>query len=150
MGISTQPIYKTFGNMGNLKKELFVRVYNHLSNEVFRVENHPDPVVNLALNYIQYAQTNPGMFRAIYLEKLGSENNINDFSFRMFADMISGYEEYADLDEEQTEALMHGVWVVSTGMANLISSDTIAPTRDEVVRFLEDIIDGVLKISSIS
>jgi AcrR family transcriptional regulator len=149
MGISTQPIYKAFGSMGDLKVTLFNQIFDELRHVYLGKQIHPDPVINLALNYIQLAQVNSGLFRAIYFEKNGSNNGITEFSWGIFNEVIQNEPTYSHLSEEKRRALMHGTWVVATGMANLISSETIGPSQDDIVRFMEDIIAGILNIESI-
>jgi AcrR family transcriptional regulator len=148
MDISTQPIYKAFGSMGELKVMLFDQIFNELRHVYLSKETHPDPVINLALNYIQLAQVNSGLFRAIYFEKNGSNNGITEFSWGIFNEVIQNEPTYSHLSEDKRRHLMHGTWVVATGMANLISSETIGPSQDDVVRFLEDIIAGILELDS--
>ncbi|GFH40933.1 TetR/AcrR family transcriptional regulator [Lactococcus insecticola] len=147
MKISTQPLYAEFENMAELKNELFSHIYYRLQTEVFNKKTHDDPIINLSLNYINFAQENPKLFRAIYLEKHGGEDNsINEFSYNIFRSLIKDTPSYANLPEQQINSLLTGTWIVSTGFANLIASDTINPSQSEIVSFLQDAIHDVLKM----
>jgi AcrR family transcriptional regulator len=150
MNISTQPLYAEFENMASLKSELFSKIYNRLQNEVFNKKTHEDPVINLCLNYINFACERPKLFRAIYLEKHGNDDySINEFSYNIFRSIIKDNPIYSQLPESKITYLLTGTWVVSTGFANLIASGTIKPSQYEITSFLQDAINDVLKMDMI-
>ncbi|GAB2021741.1 TetR/AcrR family transcriptional regulator [Pseudolactococcus yaeyamensis] len=147
MNISTQPLYAEFENMAALKRELFSQLYYKLQNDVFSKKTHDDTVINFCLNYINFACQNPKLFRTIYLEKHGDNNHsINEFSYNIFWTLIQDDPIYSQLTEYQVGALLTGIWVISTGFANLIASDTIHPSQFEIISFLKDAINDVLKM----
>lgn len=89
MNISTQPLYAEFENMAALKRELFSQIYYKLQNDVFNKKTHEDAVINLSLNYINFACQNPKLFKTIYLEKHGEDNHsVNEFSYNIFRTLI--------------------------------------------------------------
>lgn len=150
MNISTQPLYAEFDNMAALKNELFSQIYYRLQNEVFNKKTHEDPIINLCLNYINFACESPKLFKTIYLEKHGDDNySINEFSYNIFRSIINDNPTYSQLSEKKINALLAGTWVVSTGFANLIASDTIKPSQFEIVSFLQDAIHDVLKMDAV-
>lgn len=150
MNISTQPLYAEFENMAALKYELFSRIYDHLQYRVFNQKTHPDPIINLCLNYINFACQSPQLFKAIYLEKHGNNvSSINEFSYNIFKSIIQDDPDYSQLTETQVSTLLTGTWVVSTGFANLISSGTIHPSQFEIVSFLQNAIHDTLKSKKI-
>ena len=147
MNISTQPLYAEFENMAALKRELFSQIYYKLQNEVFNKKTHDDPIINLCLNYINFACQNPKLFRTIYLEKHGEDNHsVNEFSYNIFRTLIKDDPTYSKLPETKINSLLTGTWVVSTGFANLIASNTIHPSQFEIISFLKDAINDVLKM----
>ena len=52
MNCSTQPIYLEFKNMDDLKRALFVQIYDYLKYEVFPVVHTGNTIIDLAYNYI--------------------------------------------------------------------------------------------------
>ncbi|GFH42366.1 TetR family transcriptional regulator [Lactococcus hodotermopsidis] len=150
LNMSTQPLYAEFENMADLKSELFSQIYYRLQNQIFNKKTHDDPIINLCLNYINFAQENPKLFRTIYLEKHGNDDHsINEFSYNIFRSIIKDNPIYSQLSEKKINNLLTGTWVVSTGFANLIASETIKPNQFEIVSFLEDTIQDTLKMKSI-
>lgn len=147
MNISTQPLYAEFENMAALKRELFSQIYYKLQNDVFNKKTHEDAVINLSLNYINFACQNPKLFKTIYLEKHGEDNHsVNEFSYNIFRTLIQDDPTYSKLTEKQINALLTGTWVISTGFANLIASSTIHPSQFEIISFLKDAINDVLQM----
>ncbi|MGO3372107.1 TetR/AcrR family transcriptional regulator [Pseudolactococcus laudensis] len=147
MNISTQPLYAEFENMAALKRELFSQIYYKLQNDVFNKKIHEDAVINLSLNYINFACQNPKLFKTIYLEKHGEDNHsVNEFSYNIFQTLIQDDPTYSKLTEKQINALLTGTWVISTGFANLIASSTIHPSQFEIISFLKDAINDVLQM----
>jgi hypothetical protein len=147
MNISTQPLYAEFENMAALKRELFSQIYYRLQNDVFNKKTHEDPVINLCLNYINFACQNPKLFKTIYLEKHGEDSHsVNEFSYNIFRTLIQDDPTYSKLTETQINSLLTGTWVISTGFANLIASSTIHPSQFEIISFLKDAINDVLQM----
>lgn len=147
MNISTQPLYAEFENMAALKHALYSQIYDNLQYQVFNQKTHEDPIINLCLNYINFACQNPKLFKAIYLEKHGNDNHsINEFSYNIFRSIIQDEPAYSQLTEAQVNSLLTGTWVISTGFANLISTQTIHPSQYEITSFLKDAINDVLKM----
>ena len=147
MNISTQPLYAEFTNMASLKKELFTNIYKELEEHIYNKKTHDDPIINISLNYINFACQNPKLFRTIYLEKHGEDNHsVNEFSYNIFRTLIKDDPTYSKLPETKINSLLTGTWVVSTGFANLIASNTIHPSQFEIISFLKDAINDVLKM----
>ena len=147
MNISTQPLYAEFENMAALKRELFSQIYYRLQNDVFNKKTHEDPVINLCLNYINFACQNPKLYKTIYLEKHGEDSHSdNEFSYNIFRTLIQDDPTYSKLTETQINSLLTGTWVISTGFANLIASSTIHPSQFEIISFLKDAINDVLQM----
>lgn len=146
MNISTQPLYAEFTNMATLKNELFANIYKELEETVYNKKTHDDPIINISLNYINFACDNPQLFKTIYLEKHGdSHKSINEFSYQLLNRTIKDNPIYSKLDEKQLNTILTGTWVISTGYANLIASDLINPSKAEIINFLELTIKEILK-----
>lgn len=146
MNISTQPLYAEFTNMATLRKELFDNIYKELEKNIYTKKTHDDPVINISLNYINFACNNPQLFKTIYLEKHGdTETSINEFSYHLLRRTVKDDPTYSSLNDEKLNTILTGTWVISTGYANLIASDLINPTESDIINFLELTIKEILK-----
>ncbi|SJZ70313.1 transcriptional regulator, TetR family [Pilibacter termitis] len=145
VGCSTQPIYLEFENMGDLRDVLFEEIYEYLEQEVYPIPHTGDPIVDLALNYINLAKEQPKLFSALFVEKQ-YENRMLNFSYEYFMKILEKSEKYKDLNEDEVETLLNGTWVVATGVANLSASGTIKPTDDQKIQLMKDSISAMLSL----
>ncbi|KPG71060.1 TetR/AcrR family transcriptional regulator [Enterococcus sp. RIT-PI-f] len=144
MGISTQPIYLEFNNMQDLKNTLVEAVFKDLSENVFPVVRTGDKLVDLGLNYIHFAQEKHNLYIALFIDDYGGGEMMHEFSSNYFKSLILSEPKYNDLAEDTIEALHNGVWIVVTGIASLMSAGIIAPSEDQIIKVINETIQGVL------
>ncbi len=145
MGVSTQPIYLEFKNMQDLKDTLVETVFKDLEKKVFSIEHTGDKLVDVSINYIDFAQKNPKLFMALFVDEYGGGKLMYNFSYRHFSEIIKG-QEYENLPEDYLAALHDGVWIAVTGVAALMASGIIEPTRQQIVGIVQQTIDSILSI----
>ncbi|HPR81328.1 MAG TPA: TetR/AcrR family transcriptional regulator [Enterococcus sp.] len=148
MGVSTQPIYLEFENMQDLKNTLVETVYEDLKKKVFSVEHTGDKLMDLAINYIDLSQKNPKLFIALFIDNYGGGKLMYKQSYDHFCQTIHEHPEYADLSEEHLKALHTGIWISVTGVAALMSSGVIEPTRQQIITVVQQTIDSILAIEA--
>ncbi|KAF1301359.1 MULTISPECIES: TetR/AcrR family transcriptional regulator [Enterococcus] len=144
MNCSTQPIYLEFQNMDDLKNALIDKILNYLATDVFPIEHTGNTIIDLALNYIEFATTKRRLYRAMYLEEYGGGKKIQKFSYDYFVQAVKDDENYQNLSQEELEELHMGTWIVATGIASLMSSGIIAPTEDQIKGLMEESIRDIL------
>lgn len=149
MGVSTQPIYLEFENMQDLKNTLVETVYKDLEKRVFSIEHTGNKLVDLCINYIDFSQKNPKLFMALYVDEYGGGKLMYQFSFTHFSETIKELPEYSDLTEEYLKALHKGIWISITGVAVLMSSKIIEPSRQQIVGIINQTIEFILSVESI-
>lgn len=144
MKCSTQPIYLEFKNMEDLKHALIQEIHEYLAQDVFPVPHTGDIVVDLALNYIGFANKEKRLYRALYLEEYGGGQEMQKFSFNYFAQAVRKDEKYNELSEVQIESLHTGCWIVATGIAALMSSGIIHPTEDQIATIILETAESIV------
>lgn len=144
LGVSTQPIYLEFKNMQDLKNTLIEKVYQNLEEEVFSFPHTDDVLVDMCLNYIDFAKKNPAVFMALFLDERGGGKLMYEISFDHFQRVAYSSEKYADFSEEYLKALHIGTWVTVTGLTTLISSHMVEPTRQELIDSIQQTIDSIV------
>lgn len=144
MKCSTQPIYLEFKNMEDLKEALLEKLYDYLATEVFAARHTQCSIVNLALNYIHFAERENQLYRSLYLEDSGGGKRMHEFSNEYFKNIVQNDSKYKDLSTEQIESLNMGCWIVATGIASLMSSSIIRPSDEQIITLIEDTIDSIL------
>ncbi|HIY57569.1 MAG TPA: TetR/AcrR family transcriptional regulator [Candidatus Tetragenococcus pullicola] len=144
LGVSTQPIYLEFKNMQDLKKSLIEKVYQDLEEQVFSVEHTDDKLVDMCLNYIDFAKKNPSIFMALFLDERGGGKFMYDISFDHFKRTAKSTKKYEHLSDRNLKALHIGVWVTITGMTTLMSAHIMQTSRQEVIETIQQTIDSIL------
>ncbi|EPH99615.1 MULTISPECIES: TetR/AcrR family transcriptional regulator [unclassified Enterococcus] len=144
MKCSTQPIYLEFKNMDDLKHALFEKIYAYLSEEIFPKVHTGRKVIDLAFNYIRFANHEKRLYRALYLEEYGGGKEMQDFSYDYFMNAVKADPDYADLSDEALQSLHTGTWIVATGIAALMSSGIIHPTDEQIEKLIQHSIDSIL------
>lgn len=127
MNCSTQPIYLEFKNMDDLKRALFVQIYDYLKYEVFPVVHTGNTIIDLAYNYIHFANREKKLYSSLYLEEYGGGKEMQAFSYNYFVQMVKDDPQYACLSDEQIESLHNGTWIIATGIAALCPRTSSTP-----------------------
>ncbi|WP_429968514.1 TetR/AcrR family transcriptional regulator [Enterococcus sp. DIV2371] len=146
MNCSTQPIYLEFKNMDDLKHALFEQIYDYLKYEVFPVEHTGNTIVDLALNYIHFANREKKLYSSLYLEEYGGGREMQNFSYNYFMDVVKEDPKYMDLPNDKLVSLLNGTWIIATGIAALMSSNIIHPTDIQIEKMIQDSINAILSL----
>lgn len=146
MGISTQPIYLEFKNMQDLKNTLVESIMTDLHENVFPVRHTDDIIVDLGLNYINFARENRNLYVALYVDEYGGGQMVHDFSYDYFKENVSKDPKYADLSEDYIKPLHDGIWITVTGIASLMSSGIIQPSQEEIIELIQRAIEMILNV----
>ena len=145
MKCSTQPIYLEFENMDDLKEALFDKIHAYLSTEVFPVKHTDNTIVDLALNYIHFANNESKLYRALYLEEYGGGQRMQEFSYNYFYNAVKQDAQYEQLNEKQINSLHMGTWIVATGVASLMTSGIITPTDQQIEKLMKESVETTLE-----
>ena len=74
-GCSTQPIFRIYENMDELKKDVYAKAAAYYEDYYNNFEkNHDCPFVDLGLAYIGFAQKYPHLFRLLFIASQGADN----------------------------------------------------------------------------
>lgn len=137
MKSSTQPIYLEFKNMDDLREAFFEEVEKYLRDEVFNKEISGDPIIDLTLNYVEFAKNEKMLFRALFVEEHADGELLNKFGLEMFLEKAKLKEEYNGMSEEEMNTAFLGNWITATGLASLATSGRIQATNEEMVSILK-------------
>lgn len=145
---STQPLFKQFENMDDLKNQVFNDVNKlHKSYIEKGKEKHDIPFIGIGLAYIDFAKKEPNLFRFLFLSNNSKCNNI--------LDMVESTEgqEYIDLITSTTgiplelsKQLYINIWLIIHGIACMISNDKNAISEKECETILVDAFKGYRQV----
>ncbi len=137
MNCSTQPIYLEFKNMEDLKQELIKSVLEKLSDEVLSKEQTGDSLVDLGLNYIEFAHKENNLYKSLFMENDFDGKKVHELSYEYFKNDRLNEGKYADFTEEKKRSVYTGFWIIVSGFAALTSSNIIDFSKEDTIDFLE-------------
>ncbi|KRL86082.1 TetR/AcrR family transcriptional regulator [Lacticaseibacillus pantheris] len=140
MGCSTQPIYLEFANMADLRQAVVDRIKSELT-ERFQKTYTDDPLIDMALTYIDFAIENNSLYQSVFVEDHLGVDDMRQFAMSAALKRLDKYDSVKNLTETQKNNVITGAWIVATGIADLMSAGFIHISHAQMI----DILQSVLK-----
>ncbi len=135
-GCSTQPIFRIYENMDELKKDVFARAVSYFEDYCRKSKkSHETPFVDLGLCYISFAQSNANLFKLLFISEDSKDN-------KSMYDIVNGSDENIvrevsrarDQGVQDAEQLFMKMWIfihgagcmAVTGDYDLEEADSVA------------------------
>lgn len=135
MGCSTQPIYLEFESMADLKRAVVNQIKQTLDRQMAK-RYTDDPLVDLGLAYIDFSVEQPVLYRAVFIEDHFGVDEMTNFIFDRVGQVVNVAPQTASLTDDQRFAAMSAVWIVATGIANLMGSGFLQMSQAQMVTAL--------------
>ena len=90
----------------------------------------------MGLAYINFALENRPLYRAVFVEDHFGVDEMREYAMSTSMRVFDSYEPAQHLNEAQLRNTICGVWIVATGIANLMAPGFIDITRDQMVDIL--------------
>ncbi|WP_204123033.1 TetR/AcrR family transcriptional regulator [Lacticaseibacillus mingshuiensis] len=139
MNCSTQPIYLEFTSMGELKQAVMDEIKSTLRTKMARRFTQ-DPIVDLGLSYINFALENQPLYRAVFVEDHFGVDEMREYALGTTMERLQTYAPAQHLSDEQQRNTISGLWIVATGIANLMAPGFIDITREQMIDILKAVI----------
>ena len=158
LGGSTQPIFRLFTNMEDLRRELILYVARQFQAHAEADMAHSDsPYIQLCTTYLLYGRDEPELFKLLFMRDRVSEGQYSDqTNFDLVFNIIK---KETPLDDETALRFFERTWLFIHGLAVCIATKYI-PCQDE--RYLISMVkeaynaavkmmnlEGVLKLQEI-
>ena len=137
MKCSTQPIYLEFKNMEDLKTVLVADIINNMLTKFLEKEVTGNRLIDLGVNFIDFANKEKQLYKALILEGEVSLGDLNEYSYEYFVNTLIKDTEYEGLPVEQTQSLYMGFWIVVTGLASLVSTNVVDSSEEKMTALLQ-------------
>lgn len=131
MNSSTQPIYKEFKNMDDLKIGLLDYIKMYLSERVFVAKETQDDLAEVCENYILFAKNESTLFSAIYMDREFEAVQLHDFAYEKVEQIFT--EESSNQSEENIQQYLDILWPVIHGVAMLVAQGKIMYDNEEQI-----------------
>jgi AcrR family transcriptional regulator len=124
MGGSTQPIYRVFGTIEKLKKELF-EAGREMANEIMlSSEDEQSYFLSIGMGYLKFCREEPELFTYTFIEN--GRNSILDYSKESFQAILEKMKKDPTLKilhDETLKNLHRDMWIYTHGIASQILTD---------------------------
>lgn len=140
MGISTQPIYLEFVNMEDVKQTLLYSVSSRVQKQFFSEKRVEDVLINLGLNFIQFAQANKKLYTALFLDSHGYGEEVNKIARTFFEEKLIEDTDYQKLSEEERINLFNRTLIVYVGMATGIMVKNVQLTEHQEIQMMHHLL----------
>lgn len=158
LGGSTQPIFRLFTNMEDLRRELILYVARQFqAHAEADMAQSDSPYIQLCTTYLLYGRDEPELFKLLFMRDRVSEGQYSDQT--NFDLVFSIIKKETPLDDETAMRFFERTWLFIHGLAVCIATKYI-PCQDE--RYLISMVkeaynaavkmmnlEGVLKLQEI-
>lgn len=138
MNSSTQPIYLEFRNIEELKEAAIQEIFENLSETILEKEQTGNRLVDVGVNFVEFAKNERSLYRALYIEEYVGMKKIQKYTYDYFLQLIATDENFKDLTPEEREYLFTRFWIVTTGLASLMISEVLTPSKERVIQIFEE------------
>lgn len=128
LGCSTQPILYCFTSMNDLVCALYQRIDTlHSQTLMAGLEQADDPMLQLGLNYVQFAQDEPAFFRFLFQSNgLGEQNMTQLLDAPDILPMIGLLGEEAHVTPDQARQAFFTLFACAHGLASMLANNALS------------------------
>jgi AcrR family transcriptional regulator len=149
IGCSTQPIYLEFDNMAELRGAIMDQIKAELTEKFDKVYTH-DPIIDMALTYIDFALENHNLYQAVFVEDHFGVDDMRQFAITAALKRFETREEAHKLSDTQKNNIITGLWIVATGIADLMTSGFVSMSHAQMIDILQTVINVFIENGSLS
>lgn len=125
---STQPIYKEFNGMDEVKENLMKCMKRFLEEEVFRIKEERS-VVEVCVNYIRFAEEETVLFRSLFMDKELDVIQLHDYSYEALVKAFEQDTTYSGYTNERIRETLDLIWPTVHGIAILVAQGRLQRTE---------------------
>lgn len=141
LGCSTQPVMYHFKTMEELKKAVYVRADTYHSEYITNIRSE-NPMKDIGLNYIRFAQTEKNLFRFLFQTNEFTGKNISELIHsEQLQPVIAMLAKGVGVNMEQAESIFRSMFLIAHGYASMFANNEM--TYDE--KTIESDLDLVFK-----
>lgn len=146
LGSSTQPIYKEFNGMDQLKENLMYCIKEFMYEEIFQVQKKKRSIVEVCLNYIQFAKNETVFFSSLFLDQSLDVLHLHDYSYEILSGVLLKGEEYSNEDQANLEKVLDIIWPSVHGMAILVAQEKLEWDKEKLKNNIKHIVKVAEKV----
>ncbi len=147
LGCSTQPIFRAYENMDELRCDLFFKSLDYFLAGMLAQKSRNPAYLGLALSYVEFARREKNLFELIAsVDDFGTQT-VTEFlksdEGKRILDRIKGNREVSDAKGRELFTMF---WMFVHGMAALIAGNRVEFTEREVKSYITKAYDGFVSV----
>lgn len=143
VGCSTQPIFRIFENMDDLKNTVYNDVYELQNKFLSNGLEHQVPFIGVGLSYIDFATKEKNLFKYLFMSPNSKNNNILDMaeneSGKKYIEMII---KSTGLSNESSKQIYINTWLIIHGIASMMATTNSKLSKTEIESIIFDAFKG--------
>ena len=144
---STQPIFRLFKNMEDLKNTVYNDVYELQNKFLENGVEHQVPFIGIGLSYIEFARKEKNLFKFLFMSSNSKYNNILDMAEneqgQNYTELI---EKSTGLSHKSSKQIFINTWLIIHGIASMISTTNCELSKDEIETIIFDAFKGYRQV----
>jgi len=141
LGCSTQPIFRIWRSMDELKRDLFTYANAQFAEYLMRPSTEGNQFLGVGLRYVQYAKEEPNLFAMMFMSGAVESDNLVELftSGAGNIEIMKMIPAFAGCTSEQIQDLFAKIAIFTHGMACLVATNDIPFAPATVSALLTDI-----------
>lgn len=145
IGCSTQPIFRAFENMEQLKRSVFEKAVQRFSEFVAENRSCSDCTFkSIGLAYLLFAMNEPHLFSMVYLNPDVAESELLE-EFKCKEYVLQSLVNERDFTREQAMLIYQHMWIYTQGLATILAVQLRKYSRHE----LDDMLQQAYRAASL-
>ena len=137
LGCSTQPIFRAFRSMEEIRGEMVRMAMDSYVNYISRSASLSTfPYLGTGLAYILFAQEEPQLFRILFMcdrSAMGEQTQYPDRTIEFVLELVM---KGTGLSREKAEEFHRHLWIYTHGLASMVVTRFVTLTREEIEQLL--------------
>lgn len=144
---STQPIFRLFENMDDLKNTVYNDIYEIQNKYLSDGKNHQVPFIGVGLSYIEFAQKEKNLFKFLFMSSNSKCNNIlNMAETEEGQEYIKMIEKSTGLSSDSSKQIYINTWLIIHGIASMMATTNSELAISDIETIIFDAFKGYRQV----
>lgn len=144
LGCSTQPVMYHFKTIEELKKTVYVKADGYHSEYITNIQGE-NPMKDIGLNYIRFAQTEKNLFRFLFQTNEFIGKNISELiNSEELQPIIAILSKEVEVNTEQAETIFRSLFLIAHGYASMFANNKITYDEQTIISDLDLVFNGTI------